>query len=145
MESRIKKIIKNVLNEMNLTNLDDVIKYTEYLNLFKKEEIKKITKFLFLIRDLGVVNMFQSGTFLLMGKQYFDDYMRLKSYENEYDEDILNELSDMIGDIRDIMIRAGIKMVESNNKEVTPKSVESAMRRIAESTIKHYIKGNLPR
>jgi hypothetical protein len=145
MESRLKKIIKKVINEMDLRNLDDVIKYTEYLNLFKKEELKKITKFLFLIRDLGVVNMFQSGMFLLMGKQYFDDFMRLKSYEHDYDEDIVNELSELINEIRDIMIRAGIKMVESNGKEVTPKTVESAMRRIAESTIKHYIKGNLPR
>ena len=57
-ESQLKQ-----LTEMDFRNLDDLIKFGEFSEHFKKEDLKKINKFLLLIRKLGVVNMFQAGDF----------------------------------------------------------------------------------
>jgi hypothetical protein len=138
-ESQLKQI-----TEMDFRNLDDIIKFGEFSEHFKKEDLKKINKFLLLIRKLGVVNMFQGGDFFLMSIEYFRDFMKLKSYEREYDEDIVSEIEEMMPDISSIIINAGINLVEKNNIEVTPKSVENAIKRLVSSIMKYYMTQNLP-
>ena len=132
------------LTEMDFRNLDDIIKFGEFSEHFKKEDLKKINKFLLLIRKLGVVNMFQAGDFFLMSIEYFRDFMRLKSYEREYDEDIISEIEEMMPHIKSIMIGAGINLVEKNDIEVTPKNVEGAIKRLVSSIMKYYMTQNLP-
>ena len=138
-ESQLKQ-----LTEMDFRNLDDVIKFGEFSEHFKKEDLKKINKFLLLIRKLGVVNMFQAGDFFLMSIEYFRDFMKLKSYEREYDEDIVSEIEEMMPDISSIIINAGINLVKKNNIEVTPKSVERSIKRLVSSIMKYYMTQNLP-
>jgi hypothetical protein len=138
-ESQLKQI-----TEMDFRNLDDIIKFGEFSEHFKKEDLKKINKFLLLIRKLGVVNMFQAGDFFLMSIEYFRDFMKLKSYEREYDEDIVSEIEEMMPDISSIIIGAGINLVEKNDIEVTPKSVENAIKRLVSSIMKYYMTQNLP-
>jgi hypothetical protein len=138
-ESQLKQ-----LTEMDFRNLDDLIKFGEFSEHFKKEDLKKINKFLLLIRKLGVVNMFQAGDFFLMSIEYFRDFMKLKSYEREYDEDIVSEIEEMMPDISSIIIGAGINLVEKNDIEVTPKNVENAIKRLVSSIMKYYMTQNLP-
>jgi hypothetical protein len=138
-ESQLKQ-----LTEMDYRNLDDVIKFGEFSEHFKKEDLKKINKFLLLIRKLGVVNMFQAGDFFLMSIQYFRDFMRLKSYEREYDEEIVSEIEEMMPHIKSIMVGAGINLVEKNDIEVTPKSVERSIKILVSSIMKYYMTQNLP-
>jgi len=132
------------LTEMDFRNLDDVIKFGEFSEHFKKEDLKKINKFLLLIRELGVVNMFQAGDFFLMSIQYFKDFMRMKSYERDFDEDLISEIEEMLPHINSIMVGAGINVVEKSGSEVTPKSVERAIKRLVSSIMKYYMTQNLP-
>jgi hypothetical protein len=132
------------LSEMDYRNLDDVIKFGEFSEHFKKEDLKKINKFLLLIRQLGVVNMFQAGDFFLMSIQYFKDFMKMKSYERDFDEEIVSEIEEMLPEISSIIIGAGISLVEKNDTEVTPKSIERAIKRLVSSIIKYYMTQNLP-
>lgn len=132
------------LTEMDFRNLDDIIKFGEFSEHFKKEDLKKINKFLLLIRELGVVNMFQAGDFFLMSVQYFKDFMKMKSYERDFDEDIISEIEEMLPHISSIMIGAGIDVVEKSGSEVTPKSVERAIKKLASSIMKYYMSQNLP-
>lgn len=141
----IEKVVSKVLNEMDFSNLDKLIEFGEYAKSFSKSGMRKINKFLLLIRELGVVNMFQAGDFLIMSPQYFKDFMRLKSYERDFDEDLLFEIEEMLPEITTIMIGAGIKLIEYRNLEVTPKSVERAIRQLASTTIKYYMIGLLPK
>jgi hypothetical protein len=143
VSSKYKEL--KVLSEIDYRNLDDLIKFGEFSEHFKKEDLKKINKFLLLIRKLGVVNMFQAGDFLIMSPEYFKDFMRLKSYERDFDKDVLSEIEEMLPEITTIMIGAGIKLLENNNSEVTPKSVERAIRRLASTTVKYYMLGLLPK
>ena len=132
------------LTEMDFRNLDDVIKFGEFSEHFKKEDLKKINKFLLLIRELGVVNMFQAGDFFLMSVQYFKDFMKMKSYERDYDEDVISEIEEMLPHISSIMVGAGIDVVEKSGSEVTPKSVERAIKKLVSSIMKYYMTQNLP-
>jgi hypothetical protein len=132
------------ITEMDYRNLDDIIKFGEFSEHFKKEDLKKINKFLLLIRKLGVVNMFQAGDFFLMSIQYFKDFMKMKSYERDFDEDIVFEIEEMLPDIRNIMVGAGMSLVEKNDTEVTPKSVERAIKILVSSIMKYYMTQNLP-
>lgn len=142
---QIEKIIKKVLKEMNFNDMDEVIQFGEFANLFSKSEMKLINTFLLKIRDLGVVNMFQAGGFFLMSNEYFKDFMRLKSYEKDYDEEIVSEIEKMLPQINNVMIGAGIKLVEKNDTEVTPKSVQRVIERLTYDIIKYYMKGALPK
>lgn len=141
----IEKIIKRVLNEMNFKDMDEVIQFGEFANLFSKSEMKLINTYLLKIRELGVVNMFQAGDFFLMSNEYFRDFMRLKSYEREYDEELIDEIENMMLDVRPTLINAGIKSVENKNVEVTPKTVENEIKKIVSTIMKYYIKGALPK
>lgn len=140
-EYKIRKKLKRVLYEMNLENSEDVINLGEYLKCFKKSELKVINELLSKIRNLGVVNMFQAGDFLFMTKQYFLDFMRLKSYEKEYDENEVEEISDLIEEVREIMIRASVRMVENKNTDTNVRSVQAAIKTLIMSTLKYYMKG----
>ena len=134
----------NKLFEMDFRNLDDVIKFGEFSEHFKKEDLKKINKFLLLIRKLGVVNMIQAGDFFLMSIQYFKDFMKMKSYERDFDEDLVSEIEEMLPHISSIMINAGMSLVEKNDTEVTPKSVERSIKILVSSIMKYYMTQNLP-
>jgi hypothetical protein len=143
MEEKIKKIIRKVLNEIDYSNINEVIKLSDFLTCFKKSDLKKVNELLTKIRSLGVVNMFGAGEFLMMTKQYFLDYMRLKSYERDFDEDEIEEISDLIEDVRNIMIAGAIKMVEKDNIDVNVNTVTRAVRLLAQNTIKYYMTGVL--
>lgn len=132
------------LTEMDYRNLDDVIKFGEFSEHFKKEDLKKINKFLILIKELGVVNMFQAGDFFLMSVQYFKDFMKIKSYERDFDEDLISKIEEMLPHINSIMVEAGIDVVEKSGSEVTPKSVERSIKRLVSSIMKYYMTQNLP-
>lgn len=140
----IEKIVKRVLNEMNFKDMDEVIQFGEFAKLFSKSEMRLINVYLLKIRELGVVNMFQAGDFFLMSNEYFKDFMRLKSYEREYDEELIDEIGEMMSDIRSILINVGIKTVENKKIEVTPKNVENSIKRIVTTIMKYYMKGALP-
>ena len=143
MEEKIKKIIRKVLNEIDYSNINEVIKLSDFLTCFKKSDLKKVNELLTKIRSLGVVNMFGAGEFLMMTKQYFLDYMRLNSYERDFDEDEIEEISDLIEDVRNIMIAGAIKMVEKDNIDVNVNTVTRAVRLLAQNTIKYYMTGVL--
>ena len=142
VSSKYKEL--KVLSEMDYRNLDDVIKFGEFSEHFKKEDLKKINKFLLLIKKLGVVNMFQAGDFFLMSIQYFKDFMKMKSYERDFDEDLVSEIEEMLPHISSIMINAGMSLVEKNDTEVTPKSVERSIKILVSSIMKYYMTQNLP-
>jgi hypothetical protein len=128
---------------MDFTNIKDVMEIGEYLSSFKKSELRTINDYLLKIRNLGVVNMFQSGDFLMMTKQYFLDFMRLESYKKDFDEDEINEIAYLVDDVRNIMISAGIRKVESGGGNIEVRSVEGAIRLLIRSTVKYYMMGVL--
>jgi hypothetical protein len=65
-----REYLQNELNEAKIVDLDNLIRRHEWSRLFKKSDLKSLIEFLNAIRELGVVNMFESGQFLGQTKEY---------------------------------------------------------------------------
>ena len=129
------------LQEIKIKDVDDLVKIGEFLSLFDKGEIKKIYEFLELEKRLGTHNMFtEGGKFILAGPDYIKDYIKLKSYDTEFNEDdevIINKLIERSQQTRDIFIRASIKLLENENKETSVSNIQNSMQRLS-STAKKF-------
>jgi len=131
------------LQEMNIKDVDDLVSVGEFLGLFNRGELNKIYKFLELERRLGTHNMFtEGGKFILSGPDYIKDYIKLKSYESEFDEDkeeIIEKLIEMSQETKDIFIRAAIKLLENENKEVSVRNIQRSMQRLSNTSKKFWM------
>ncbi len=127
------------INEIDSRNLDDVMNYAELLLTLPKSKMKIVMEYLELIRQLGIVNMFQAGSFIGVSSDYFKDYMKMKSYEHEYDEELVEKITEMVDEVRNIVISASIEYLEKNNKEVTVRSVQRRMEIIARTCLKVFM------
>ncbi len=131
------------LQEMNIKDVDDLVSVGEFLGLFNRGELNKIYKFLELERRLGTHNMFtEGGKFILSGPDYIKDYIKLKSYESEFDEDkeeIIEKLIEMSQETKDIFIRAAIKLLENENKEVSVRNIQRSMQRLSNTAKKFWM------
>jgi hypothetical protein len=127
------------INEIDSRNLDDVMNYAELLLTLPKSKMKIVMEYLELIRRLGIVNMFQAGSFIGVSSDYFKDYMKMKSYEHEYDEELVEEITEMVDEVKNIVISASIEYLEKNNKEVTVRSVQRRMEIIARTCLKVFM------
>ena len=131
------------LQEARFTDLDDLIRHHEWSKLFKKADLQYVLDFLMAIRDLGVVNMFESGQFLGQTKEYLTKYFdlyRVQRELNDKDEELIEKIIDMGENVRNIMISAAITDLEQQNKEITSQSVTNRINRLKKEIFQWYIK-----
>ena len=131
------------LQEARFTDLDDLIKHHEWSKLFKKADLQYVLDFLMAIRELGVVNMFESGQFLGQTKEYLTKYFdlyRVQRELNDKDEELIEKIIDMGENVRNIMISAAITDLEQQNKEITSQSVTNRINRLKKEIFQWYIK-----
>ena len=118
------------LQEARFTDLDDLIKHHEWSKLFKKSDLKYVLEFLGVIRELGVVNMMESGQFLGQTSDYLRKYFDLYRMQREVDEDkeeLIEKVIEMGEKVRNIMISAAITDLERQNKEITGTSASNRL------------------
>jgi len=133
---------KNI-QEARFTELDDLIKHHEWSKLFKKSDLQYIIDYLKVIRDLGVVNMLQSGQFLGQTKEYLTKYFdlyRMQRDLDDNDEELIEKIIDMGEKVRNIMISASITDLERKNQEITPQSATNRVNRLTKEILQWYIK-----
>jgi len=131
------------LQEARFTDLDDLIRHHEWSTLFKKADLQYVLDFLMAIRDLGVVNMLQSGQFLGQTKEYLTKYFdlyRMQRELDENDEELIKKIIDMGEKVRNIMISASITDLERKNQEITPQSATNRVNRLTKEILQWYIK-----
>ena len=131
------------LQEARFTDLDDLIKHHEWSKLFKKSDLKYILEFLGVIRELGVVNMLESGQFLGQTSDYLRKYFDLYRMQREVDEDkeeLIEKVIEMGEKVRNIMISAAITDLERQNKEITGTSASNRLNRLAGEILRWYIR-----
>ena len=131
------------LQEARFTDLDDLIKHHEWSKLFKKSDLKYILEFLGVIRELGVVNMMESGQFLGQTSEYLRKYFDLYRMQREVDEDkeeLIEKVIEMGEKVRNIMISAAITDLERQNKEITGTSASNRLNRLAGEVLRWYIR-----
>ncbi len=135
MESDLKTNIK----EGNNPNFDSLISLKD---IFKYSNEKIFFDFLSKIRESGLVNMFESGQFLVSGPKYLQKFIEFEEMKTgrEYDEDMVDELMDMSQKTRDEFIRMAMKMVEDEETEdYSNRNLEKKMRALTSKDLKYYI------
>ena len=136
---------QNDLNEAKnrvITDLDELISRHEWSRLFKKSDLKYIMEYLEVIRQLGVVNMFQSGQFLGQTKDYLTKYFDLYRMQRELDdndEEKIEKILEMSENVRNIMISAAVTDLEQKNVEITGRSATNRVNKLATELVKHFM------
>ena len=136
---------QNDLNEAKnrvISDLDELISRHEWSRLFKKSDLRYILDYLEVIRQLGVVNMFQSGQFLGQTKDYLTKYFdlyRMQRKLDDNDEEKIEKVLEMSENVRNIMISAAITDLERKNVEITGKSATNRVNRLATELVKHFM------
>ena len=112
---------------------DDLLRMS---NLLKFTKTKLIFNFLVLLRDSGIVNMFQSTDFLWSGSDFLRKFIDFEEAKGiNVDEDIKEELISMADEVRAELISSAIKYLESVNKEVTPEAVNRQVKDLAKKSL----------
>ena len=104
------------LNEIQFKNLEDLISWGDFLKIFGNKDLNRISEFFELERRSGFFNMAtDGGKFLLSGPDYIESFIKLKSFENDFNEEDKNIhklLLSRAQEVRDIFIRGAMKYLE---------------------------------
>lgn len=104
--------------------------------IFENFDYKFLVKYLYKLRESGVINMFQSAAFLYSGRKWIDRYYG----ENEEDNESFQELLDMSEESRNKMIQGLMKYMESKNMDLDDMGrVNSLLKRLADKIVQLYI------
>ena len=129
IDSWIFDMDQKQIQEHNFKDLDEIISFSDFLKLMSKSDRNKIIELFNLERDLSTHNMFtEGGKFLACGPEYIKDYIKLKSYDNNFTEDqndIIDEIISKSQETKDILIRSAIKSLEDNKEEITISKVQT--------------------
>ena len=119
--------------------------YQRNLKLLKNFKFGIWYNYLNKLRHTGVTNMIGAAPYLYMGRQRIENQHRYDEMGEEQRESFQDVL-DMADEVRDMMIRGGMKHLEDENREVTPESVKSLIRYYSGQIILAYAQmkgGNL--
>lgn len=128
------------INESKYENLDDVMKSYKVMSSLPKTEMKIVQTYLELIRELGIVNMFESPMFVGASKSYLQDFIKIKSYERDFDEDLVEQILDMADEVRNIIISKSIQTVEERGQEPTINNIQREMKLLSQMCVKYFMK-----
>jgi len=102
--------------------------------LFDLFDWRFLRKYLKVIQQTGIVNMFGAGHTLYCGKDHLERYHG----EDREDDESFQEALEMANTAKDKMIQGTIKWMEKNNKEVTVDSVNTYIKRLSVKIIELY-------
>jgi hypothetical protein len=124
---------KKKLTESQKSMSDFVLKNRQIL---KNYDWKKIKLFLTAIRATSIVNMLESGYFLSCGKERLEHFI---TYKNISNKKALKYALEHADEVRNVMISGAMSMLEDEDKEITPQSVERRMRRDTSTLMQIYM------
>jgi hypothetical protein len=79
----------------------------------------------------------EGGKFLLSGPDYIESFIKLKSFERNFDEDDENThelLLSRAQEVRDIFIRGAMKYLEEKEMELEIPNIQKTMQRLARTS-----------
>lgn len=124
---------KKKLTESQKSLSDFVLQNRQIL---KNYNWKILKLFLTAIKSIGIVNMFESGYFLSCGKERLEHFI---TYKNISNKNALKYAIEHADEVRNVMISGAMKMLEDEDKEITPQSVDRRMRRDTSTLTQIYM------
>jgi hypothetical protein len=120
----------------------------EYVKYSRMYDMREIKKFLDLVRETGITNMFQASPYLYLGRERI-------AHEHHYDDmseersETFQELLDIADDVRNVMIRGAFNHYDSKRSDDEGdeddddrrylRGVEDIMRRDAQTILKLWM------
>jgi hypothetical protein len=103
--------------------------------IFTNFDWKFLRDYLYLVRDAGPVNMFESAPFLISGKESLERYYG----EGREDDEDFQKVLEMADQARDKMIQGTLKYMESKGKEIEIDEVNRLFQRMAVKIVQLYV------
>ena len=131
-----------LISELDVNNLDDLERLGAYYEIVPKTVQKRLAEFLELVRQSGLVNMFEAGQFLFMTKDHFDDMIKFRSHRENFDDrkkEIIENISSEVDMIRNLMIGCAIQYLEKNNLNLTDQNIRSTIKKIITNTLSYWM------
>ena len=133
------------LQEINIKDVDDLVAWGDFLNTFGKDDLNSICEFFELERRCGFFNMVtEGGRFLLSGRDYIKSFIKLKSFEINFDEKDKNTHKLLLSrsqEVIDIFIRGAMKYLDEKDQEPDIPNIQKTMQKLAR-TSKEWWKNN---
>ena len=128
-----KKVVDKIQEQTGSPEYDFFSKNPE---IFENFDYRFFKKYLFKLRESGVINMFQASPFLYSGKEWIDRYHG----ENQEDNEAFQEVLEMADNAKNKMIQGLLKYMESKNMDVDDMSrVNNLINRFAMKINQFYI------
>jgi hypothetical protein len=124
---------KKIVKEDEVDRLNSLMKNSLVFKLFN---MKFLYKYLLIIKQTGIVNMFGAGDYLWMGKERIKHEFKYKDIPNE---EAFEEMLDMADQAQGEMINGVIKVLEKEGKEETLSNINYYLRRYATKVIQNYV------
>ena len=123
------KVSKKKINESS-----DVNQLSEDAKILKYFKMLPIKKYLDKIRESGVANMFGASPYLYIG----EDILRKEHYNEDSDE--FEDAASMADEVKHIMIRGAMGILEKEGKEITTDSVGRMVKRMAPKVLNFWMR-----
>jgi len=121
-------------NKKKINESNDVNQLSDDAKILKYFKMLPIKKYLDKIRESGVANMFGASPYLYIG----EDILRKEHYNEESDE--FEEAASMADEVKHIMIRGAMTILEKEGREVTPSSVGGMVKRMAPKVLNFWMR-----
>lgn len=130
---KLKKIQKKDITESS--NYEVNKRLIANIDIFKFFNMKFLQKYLIMVRNSGITNMFGASPYLYVGKNKIEQEMLYKDLEGDEYDDML----DNADQARDEMISGTVKYLEANNKEISVENVQRFLPRLAVKVVENYM------
>jgi len=124
---------KDFKKKSKINENDDVNKLAENSKILKYFKMLEIKKYLDLLRETGIVNMFGASPYLYIGGNI------LKKEHYDVEDDNFEDLVELADNTRNIIIRGSMKMLEDEGKEITPENVNKVIRRYSPKILSFWM------
>ena len=130
--------VVTTVNESKNPTLNELVKLKE---IFKHTDERIFFDFLTKIRNSGLVNMLESGQFLISGSEYLKRFLSLEELRRgkEYDEDMVEELLDLADKTKNELIRATLTLIDEGDGDYSTQNINSKLNRLTSQALRYYI------
>jgi hypothetical protein len=140
--SRLSLLSSQDIWKLDKKNIKEAVQAPPEYDYFKQNpeifvnyDWRFLKKYLYLLRDTGLVNMFEASPFLFSGKEWIDRYYG----EGREDDENFQKFLDESEIAKNKMIQGTLKYMESKGKEIEIEEVNRILRRMAQKIVQLYV------
>lgn len=135
LESKMRKKVEEVkiIKKKSITESNESLFQNH--EIFKFFNMRFLHNYLKMVRDSGIVNMFGAAPYLYIGREKIEHEFKYKDFDSDEFEKVLENADQAQHE----MINGVIKILESQNKEVSIENVNRALKRYAPKVLTVYM------